>query len=264
MACNIPRELQALRQWVCWRLVEREPGKLTKVPYTPAGRLASSTNRRTWSTFKQVCAAARGFDGIGFVFTRDAGFVGIDLDKCRDPEAGETEPWALAIIDEVSSYTELSQSGRGWHIIVRGALAEQGRCRAGRVEMYDHARFFVMTGKAEFGIGREEIRAIDLTSLQERLPTLDPFSGSSIPHERQKRPGMRTGKSESERDYRLIALIYRIARSNDPDKLEREFQRRFPERYAHRNSRKGKRGTKGYIRYSIEGFLRGRKQWQDH
>ena len=30
--------------------------------------------------------------GIGFVFTKDDNFTGLDLDKCRDPETGELSP----------------------------------------------------------------------------------------------------------------------------------------------------------------------------
>ena len=74
--------------------------KPTKIPYQPGGALASSTDSATWSTFDDVRAAyeAGGFDGVGFVFTADDPFVGIDLDGCRDAATGELAPWAQAAV----------------------------------------------------------------------------------------------------------------------------------------------------------------------
>ena len=116
---NLPVEMGALRQWVCYRLENREQSdgtwKGAKVPCQPNGWGASSTDPTTWNSFASCVSAIErcGITGIGFVFSKAAGFTGIDLDKCRDPESGETEPWAVAIIDELRSYTELSQSGTG-------------------------------------------------------------------------------------------------------------------------------------------------------
>ena len=83
--------------------------------------------------------------GIGFVFTADDPFVGVDLDHCRDPETGEVEPWAQEIVDELDSYTEVSPSKTGLHSIVNGKLPPGGR-RKGRVEMYEAGRYFTVTG----------------------------------------------------------------------------------------------------------------------
>ena len=92
MTPHYPRELAALPQWVCWRL-EPDPkgGKDTKIPYNPkTGKKASSTNPQTWSTLREALAAAQKYlyTGIGFVFTREGGIVGIDIDHCRDVETG--------------------------------------------------------------------------------------------------------------------------------------------------------------------------------
>src|SRR5829696_4200660 len=112
---NIPEQLTERPQWVCWRLEQRD-GKLTKVPYTPGTeRRASSTDLMTWGTFDEALAAYEFgraipvveegrrpyYDGIGFVFSSADPFVGIDLDKCRDPEDGEITAWAQKILDRV-------------------------------------------------------------------------------------------------------------------------------------------------------------------
>ncbi|MDA1010792.1 MAG: phage/plasmid primase, P4 family, partial [Chloroflexi bacterium] len=152
---SIPTELRSLRQWVGWRLVE-VPGrtKPTKQPLNPAnGELASSTDPATWSTFEDALAC-RGSDGVGFVFTADDPYVGIDLDGLRDPDTGQLAPKAQAIVDRIDSYTEISPSGTGLHIIVRATLPPTGR-RKGDVEIYADGRYFTVTGHREPGTRAE-------------------------------------------------------------------------------------------------------------
>lgn len=156
---NVPAELRALPQWVCWRLEERD-GKLTKVPYRAdgAGR-ASSTDPATWTTFAEACAAVEGTDGLGFVFTRDDPFTGVDLDHCRRDLPGLggplLEPWAVSLVLLLDSYTEWSPSRRGVHVILRGALEGRSGRRKGGVEVYTTDRFFCVTGEHLAGTPRE-------------------------------------------------------------------------------------------------------------
>jgi putative DNA primase/helicase len=82
--------------------------------------------------------------GVGFVFTKDDPYAGIDLDHCRNPETGEIAPWAQAIVDYLSSYTEVSPSGTGVKIFVRGALPAGAHKSA--IEAYDSGRYFTVTG----------------------------------------------------------------------------------------------------------------------
>ncbi|ELZ68779.1 hypothetical protein C457_10976 [Haloferax prahovense DSM 18310] len=84
-------------------------------------------------------------DGIGFVFTQDDPIVGVDLDDCRDPETGDVDEDAQDIIERLDSYTEISPSGTGYHVLINGDLPE-GRNRRGHIELYDTARFFTVTG----------------------------------------------------------------------------------------------------------------------
>ena len=147
---NIPEQLTERPQWVCWRYEERG-GTMTKVPYTPGTeRRASSTDLMTWRTFERTLAAYEAqeppYDGIGFVFSSADPFVGIDLDKCRDPEDGEVTAWAQKILDRVKQgYIEASPSGTGVHIVIKGTVRDGGM-RKGKVEMYSRGRFFTITG----------------------------------------------------------------------------------------------------------------------
>ncbi|QKY22044.1 hypothetical protein B4589_016650 (plasmid) [Halolamina sp. CBA1230] len=143
----IPETLRERDQWVCWREEERD-GKPTKIPVTPgAGGFASATESETWSSFETALdyTETEHADGIGFVFTDDDPIVGVDLDDCRDPETDDVDDAALDIIERLDSYTEVSPSGTGYHVLVTGELPD-GRNRRGSVELYDTARFFTVTG----------------------------------------------------------------------------------------------------------------------
>jgi hypothetical protein len=144
---RIPSDLKAHAHWVLWRTEQRD-GKPTKVPYSAAltGR-AACDRPSTWTTFEQALARFNEgqFDGLGFVFTKQSGFVGVDLDKCLDPNTGQMKPEASTIVERLQSYTERSPSGTGLHVILRGAVPPGGN-RKGGIEFYDDRRYFTVTG----------------------------------------------------------------------------------------------------------------------
>lgn len=76
----------------------------------------------------------------------------IDLDDCRNPETGVIADWAVDIIQTLNSYSEVSPSGTGVKIIVKGAK-NTNRCRAavadtgGEIEIYDQGRYFTITSQ---------------------------------------------------------------------------------------------------------------------
>jgi hypothetical protein len=148
--------------------LEERNGELTKVPYSQrTGQRADSTARETWCGYEEAVRACEdhGYEGIGFVFTPEDDLCGVDLDKCLDPETGELEGWAREVIEELNSYTEISPSGKGVHVLVRATLPE-GRNRKGRFEAYDRGRYFTVSGKHLPGTPQtiesrqEELRAV--------------------------------------------------------------------------------------------------------
>ena len=146
---TIPADLKALPHWVCWK-AKLNGERIEKIPVCATTlQSASSTDHKTWTTYEQAKQRAETHDGlgIGFVFQRDAGIVGVDLDKCRDASTGVVEPWAHDIIRNLNSYTEVSPSGKGVHIYVCGSLPP-GRRKKGQVEVYETGRFFTVTGHA--------------------------------------------------------------------------------------------------------------------
>lgn len=145
--------LSEYRQWVCWRRELRD-GKQTKVPYRADGKgMASTTDAKKWATY-ETASKARGYDGIGFVVTLNDPYCGIDLDHCRDPETGVIDTWAMSIINTLASYTEITPSKAGVRIWIKGKLPLGGNKKTGMgesarvdIELYDHARYFTITGE---------------------------------------------------------------------------------------------------------------------
>ncbi len=162
---NIPQELKDLKQWICWKKIEMQ-GKTTKIPVNPytCGN-AQSNNPKTWATFEKALNSVKEFDldGIGFMFKE--GYFGVDLDNCSNELKNE-------FINTLQSYTELSQSGNGIHIICKGTLPA-GQRRKGNVEMYENGRFFVMTGDkiGNYNIidGTEKIKILHEKHLQPKI-----------------------------------------------------------------------------------------------
>lgn len=162
----IPAELKARPQWVCWWYFWKGNG-WTKVPrLADRSANASTTDPSTWCTFETAVDAYRRrsqrtgsdrLDGIGFVFSPDDPYVGVDLDYCLDDLGGSVE-WAKPFLDRLFTYGEVSPSGRGIKFVAMGKLPGDGHKRngfgdgTGAVEMYDQARFFTITGRhvAEF------------------------------------------------------------------------------------------------------------------
>lgn len=180
---QMPDELKALRQWVVWRAEPRPgKGKPAKVPYQPrTGHRARTDVPATWGTYAQALARYQqgGWDGLGFVFTAGDPYCSIDLDECRDPETGHIASWAGHINHTLDSYTELSPSGRGLHILVKATLPGHVGRKQGAVEIYDAGRYFAVTGQrlAEMPATIEERQA----QVEALYATLAPAEPTTVP-----------------------------------------------------------------------------------
>ena len=195
---RVPDDLTEHDQWVLWRFEARK-GKSTKVPYQASGKPADTTNRSTWTTFDEAQSAWRRnrqrYAGLGFVFSTDDSFAGIDLDDSLD-EQGDLKDWARGIVERFSdTYMEISPSSRGLKIWARGSLPANlsgVKVGDGAVEIYDHSRYFTVTGRAFRGAPLQvEEHADDLRKLYDRLTSgrkgwaLQPLPGGQIPMGRQ-------------------------------------------------------------------------------
>ena len=133
--------LKTVDQWVCW---DDKTGR--KVPLQVGGGAASSTNPTTWTSYDKAVeyAEANGLRGVGFVFTKDDEYCGVDIDDCIDYDGIVSEE-AMQIVDELNSYTEISPSGTGLKIFGRCKDVLKGRNKDG-LEAYTFGRFFTVTG----------------------------------------------------------------------------------------------------------------------
>ena len=206
MLFNIPRELEPLKDlphWVAWELKvdPNNPARLTKTPIDPrTGRGAKANDAQTWATFDEALSRAsenarkQGLSvgmnhGVGFEFgVEPCGFGGIDLDHviCED---GKLKPFAEEIVKLMDSYTEISPSGKGLHILFRlkMPLSEIGPRRKNDeigLEIYDSRRYLTVTGNV-FREGKpiaertEELRRVYSKYMAEK-PKPKPKSPSTV------------------------------------------------------------------------------------
>ncbi|AMV35295.1 hypothetical protein VN12_24430 [Pirellula sp. SH-Sr6A] len=185
---NCPGCIRDRNQWVAWKYVERG-GKPTKAPLNPHnGSLASSTDASTWGTFAEAIEACRrngSLAGVGFVFTADDPYCGVDLDDSVEESTGQLKPWAQQIVDRLDSYTEISPSGSGLKVFIK-ANKPGSRCRKayedGEVEIYDRDRFFTVTGNRLPSVpGDVNVRQESLDAVYSQVFGNDDPGTSAIP-----------------------------------------------------------------------------------
>ncbi|MGD0778733.1 MAG: hypothetical protein ABSC05_38630 [Candidatus Solibacter sp.] len=160
---KLPTALIAIARWVLYVLLADGPGtKPRKVPIDPHSLMpgnrpdSSASFEFVLDTLKHARPMALAeppfeppqFCGVGFRFEYDetAPFVFIDLDNCVDPTTGEIAEWAETIVGRIDSYTEVSVSLRGIHIICRSEKLPGPGNRKGDIEVYWRGRWAAMTG----------------------------------------------------------------------------------------------------------------------
>lgn len=176
---EIPEALRSMRRWMGTRFERHKDGRTDKPPYRVVSGLpvikADKTKPENWTTFEEASGAyERGeVDAIGFVFGKDDSFFVVDCDHVIDPDTGEIDPAAADVIHVLDSYTELSCSGTGIHIIGHGTKPEYAGCKSDKlgfgIEVYDSARFLVMTGERMTEVTRPIDRQDELLALCRRL-----------------------------------------------------------------------------------------------
>ena len=149
---NIPAELRALPQWVA--------AGSDKIPINPrTGQRADPANPATGGTFAEAVQA--GMQHIGFILGNTDPYTIVDLDnpfertvqgvkttiKQNEPDYAEALERAARhtkIYESFNTYAELSQSGSGVHLVMRGNIP----CgvRRDKVEIYSSERYMIFTG----------------------------------------------------------------------------------------------------------------------
>lgn len=102
---NIPAVIRAHKQWLTWRDDKR-----------PVQNWQSDPDSLMTCEEALKLAKREGYGGIGYRFSAEAGLMGFDLDHCVG-ENGKPNAIAVAILGLLDSYTELSVSRTGLHVI---------------------------------------------------------------------------------------------------------------------------------------------------
>ena len=189
-ADSIPPGMRDRPQWVVWKyeLDANKSKPWTKVPYSPRNSCkASHSNPSTWGTFDEALALYQGGgnDGIGYVFSGNDPYCGIDLDNCRNPVDGAIVAEKRRYADRMASYTEVSPSGTGLHIIIEGRLPGGGRKDSKQdIEVYDRHRYFCFTGHGLEGMPADpQTRQAELELFYTEI-----FGPEKTPAERASQP----------------------------------------------------------------------------
>jgi hypothetical protein len=248
-AAGIPLDAFAkLKVHCAWTEKVDANGRRTKVPYVAPGVRGSSTNASRWLTKAEAEAVAAKLPGrnkgIGIflgLLPDGSGLwlIGFDFDTCRDPINGVIEPWALAPMQALGTYTETSPSDMGTkaYALIHAKDADAAHAALGlnpgtwggtlwkgssgqdhppSIEAYMKARFFCVTGEHEIGFPHHLrlLGATDLSALAAaaRALTADtgPEKGNNGPTQPGNGPDAPPGGGKRARDESRSARAFEI------------------------------------------------------
>ena len=207
---NIPVDLKRLRQWVCFKTVQKEGhwGKTIISPIT--GEYAKSNEPTTWGDFDTALRYAQTHRQDGLCFALTSGIVFVDMDEVEE-KPDEIRNKMVELATSLNTYCESSVSGKGLHFLCYGKLPDNARKKNDMLglEMYDTKRFVCMTGNV---VG--DIR--ELSDLSGEIEELNKqYLGQPIEY----KPVIRTPVTKSDRE--LIDLISRSKQGAKFDRLYR-------------------------------------------
>lgn len=151
---NIPSTLLALKNFTLWGSPLQNEGVPINAKTGYPAKFKDESERVHFSEALELLEKHK-CKGVGFVFTQDAPYIGIDLDNVL--ENGQIkkaiEPEILSVLNALDSYTEISPSGNGLHVILEKkgvVIAKNRRFELNGVavgfEVYSQNKVFRMTG----------------------------------------------------------------------------------------------------------------------
>lgn len=173
----VPTILKTMPHWAVWKSIPQTSRvKPLKVPFMTSGTPADTRRSDGWGAFEtalQTWNEHQGqYAGLGFLFTLEDEFAGLDIDNCVVD--GTITPEAREIIEEFNTYTEFSPSGTGVKLFLsthwKPPLEARQGIKVGSVELYYSKRYFTVTGRHVPGTSRDVANRTDaLRSLYHRL-----------------------------------------------------------------------------------------------
>ncbi len=179
---SIPSELKKLPNWLVWNWTwNSKSEKWDKPPLAVSGQAGSSTDSSTWCPYDVAARSSRAFDGLGIAMGKGIGYIGVDLDDCRDPESGFLTSEAEQIIAELDTYAELSPSGTGVKLWLKGDYDKtKFRSKINNIEVYRDGRYFTVTGHRVNDRPIREIGDWFIDWMDRHLPKEQKEAGESI------------------------------------------------------------------------------------
>lgn len=274
-------QVQPLNQWVVWRgeLIE---GKRKKVPYNPNYRNAKASVKipKSWGSFETALTALESgnYSGLGLMITPPLVFI--DLDHCVAKETGEIiDPKAQDIVKAINSYTEISPSRTGLHILSYGSVPASLH---NEIEVYGQERFTTITTRHVPGTPQTvEHRQSEVTALfKEFAPVVTKHKGSEhgggvvaahlteLPPEAANDKLLQAllsgdmssvGNDQSRADWILLMKLLHWTGDNKSLTKEIFFQSPLGQREKARDTEgKGRRGNTNYVDKTIDKILERR------
>lgn len=189
MSHQLPRALAALGQYdqfVIYKIIPKGNGKSDKRPIDPNTLTPGGiTDPKIWmplpTALDMVMALGQPY-GLGFALTKEDPFFFVDIDSCLQGN-GQWSPLAQDILTLFhGAGVEVSQSGKGLHIIGKAHAPEDHRCRNEReftgLELYSHGRLIALTGLNTLGDANQECT---LQLDQFILKYMPPVTDAAIP-----------------------------------------------------------------------------------
>lgn len=140
MGFFVPETMKQMNNWLLQR---------GKVPYSPITRQKTSpASPKGWTSYEEAATVLQygDFDGLGFGLLASDRLTFVDLDHCID-EDGVLSDLAEEVLELFpDTYTEVSQSETGLHIICRGTVPQA--VKRPEIEMYSCGRYMAFTGNA--------------------------------------------------------------------------------------------------------------------
>ncbi|MEM1506247.1 hypothetical protein RG959_22965, partial [Domibacillus sp. 8LH] len=149
---NMPGELKQMNRWLLWKAVPRKdkPNEATKVPVKIDGSdfygWNTPSNLYNFYDVEQAFQTGR-FDGVGFALA-ETDLICIDLDNDVSTTNISRELEDLTNL----GYTEISPSGKGYHVWLKGikpeGMGKNGYTEAGeKLEVFGGSGWVTMTGR---------------------------------------------------------------------------------------------------------------------
>lgn len=147
---NIPCELKERSQWLWFKVYHNKDKygniKTVKIPISPITFESNEWNKKeNWADFATALKDLEksGCDGLSFILSECDPFVCIDLDDVEETVL------KMFQVDFRDTYKEISHSGKGVHIFVRGKIEKNFNNQIEKVEMYQENRCIATTGNIE-------------------------------------------------------------------------------------------------------------------